>query len=64
MPTIIVYLREGRTEDQKREFVRSVTEACRRIFGSPPDSVNIVIQDVPATNLARAGRLRSEASAS
>lgn len=60
VPTIIVYLREGRTESQKRELVRAITDACQRILGSPPDNVNIVIQDVPETNLGKAGRLRSE----
>ena len=60
MPTINVQMFEGRSAEQKREFVRAVTEATCRTLGCEPGSVDIIIQDVSRENWATGGKLWSE----
>ncbi len=60
MPTINVQMFEGRSAEQKREFVRAVTEAACRTLGCEPGSVDIIIQDVSRANWASGGKLWSE----
>ena len=62
MPTINVQMFEGRTIEQKREFVKAITEATCRTLGSSPESVDIIIQDVKREDWATAGTLWSDAS--
>jgi len=60
MPTINVQMFEGRSAEQKREFVKAVTEATCRTLGCQPSSVDIIIQDVSRENWATGGKLWSE----
>lgn len=62
MPTINVQMFEGRTAEQKREFVKAITEATCRTLGSTPDSVDVIIQDVKREDWATGGVLWSEKS--
>lgn len=62
MPYETIALREGRTVEQKREMVKAVTEAIARTVNAKPESVNIVITDLPATNFAHEGILLSDRS--
>ena len=57
MPTINVQLFEGRTVEQKRAFVKAVTEAACLTLSCSADSVDIIIQDVKRENWATAGKL-------
>jgi 4-oxalocrotonate tautomerase len=61
MPTINVQLFEGRTVEEKRAFVKAVTEATVATFGVSAASVDIIIQDVKRENWATAGTLWSDA---
>lgn len=60
MPYVTIVLREGRSVEQKREMVKAVTEAIARTTGAKPDTVHIVVHDLPAHNLAREGILLSD----
>lgn len=60
MPTIQVQLFEGRTLEQKRAFVKAVTEATCQSLGCKPESVDIVIADVKRENWATGGKLWSD----
>jgi 4-oxalocrotonate tautomerase len=60
MPTINVQLFEGRTVEQKRAFVKAVTEATVATLGSSAESVDIIIEDVKRENWATAGKLWSD----
>jgi 4-oxalocrotonate tautomerase len=62
MPTINVQMFEGRTNEQKKEFVKAITEATCRTLACGPDAVDIIIQDVKRENWATAGVLWSEKS--
>jgi 4-oxalocrotonate tautomerase len=60
MPTIRVDLFEGRTPEQKRNFVKALTQACVDTLGSKPDSVDILLFDVKPSDWATGGVLWSE----
>ncbi len=60
MPMIHVELFEGRTGEQKREFVEVLTRETCRILKCEPAAVDIIFQDVKKTNWAHAGKLAAE----
>ena len=60
MPDIVVYMKEGRTVDQKRKLVRSLTDAVVNSLGVREDMVEVVIVDQPGHNFARGGTLLSD----
>jgi 4-oxalocrotonate tautomerase len=60
MPRVIVQAVEGRTADQKRELVKSITDAVVTAYGVEPKTVTIVLEDIPRANFAKAGVLASE----
>lgn len=60
MPTINVQLFEGRTPEQKKAFVKAITEVTCKTLDSSPESVDIIITEVKRENWATAGKLWSE----
>jgi 4-oxalocrotonate tautomerase len=60
VPRIIVQAVEGRTAEQKRRLVESVTDAVVDAYRCEPKTVTIVIEDIPRGNFAKAGVLASE----
>jgi 4-oxalocrotonate tautomerase len=57
MPNIVVEIFPGRTLDQRREFVRAVTESCVDIFDVTPDRVRITFVEYERSDLAVGGEL-------
>lgn len=60
MPTYHVEMIEGRTPEQKKKLVEAITRVSVEILGGQPDSVDILITDIPAGNWATGGKLWSE----
>lgn len=60
MPLVTVNWLEGRTVAQKQELVSEITELVHRVGGTPVDRINVVVQDVPAENWGRGGKLLSD----
>lgn len=60
MPIIQVKLFEGRSIEQKRAFVRAVTEAAQETLGASPESVDILLQEIKREEWATGGTLWSE----
>ena len=60
MPLIQVTLVEGRTPEQKQDFVRQVTAAAVAALGSAPESVRIVLQEVDPDNWVVAGETMAQ----
>jgi 4-oxalocrotonate tautomerase len=60
MPTINVQMFDGRSAEQKRAFVKAVTEAACNTLACSADSVDIIIHEVKRENWATAGKLWSE----
>ena len=61
MPSIHVYMHEGRTVEQKRGLAEDITAAILKNTGAPAEATKVVIHDVPKTNWATAGKLASDA---
>ena len=51
---------EGRTPEQKREFVKAVTEAAVKTLGTSPEAVDVILFDIKKSDWASAGVLWSE----
>lgn len=60
MPIIRVEMLAGRSDDQKRALARELTEACVRALGAAPDSIKVLLFDVPKQHWASAGQLYSD----
>lgn len=60
MPNITVELIAGRTIDQRREFVRRVTDAAVEVLGTQPEAVRIVFKEHAMDYVSRAGLLRCD----
>lgn len=57
MPIIHVHLFEGRTADQKRKLVASMTDAVVTSLDVKPEDVRIILQEMAKHNCATAGVL-------
>lgn len=55
MPIITALLISGRTPEKKAAFITAVTEAAVRSLEVPPDSVRVIIQEIPGEHFAVAG---------
>lgn len=60
MPVVTIQMYEGRTVEQKRELVAAITDAVVRIAKTTPDATEVIIQDIPRHNWAKAGKLASD----
>jgi 4-oxalocrotonate tautomerase len=60
VPNIVVELFPGRTLDQRRQFVREVTESCVKVFDVTPDRVRITFREMERSDLAVSGELLSD----
>ncbi|MHB8909848.1 MAG: 2-hydroxymuconate tautomerase family protein [Syntrophales bacterium] len=60
MPTVIVEVDEGRTVEQKRGFVKDVTEAVCKNFNVEPQTVTIFIHEGKKENRGKGGKLASD----
>ena len=50
----------GRTQDQKRAFVREATKVVVETLVCPPESVEIIITEISKDSWATAGKLKSD----
>lgn len=60
MPLIIVKMLDGRTVEQKRQMAAEITETVVRVAGTTVDQVDVVFEDYPRENWAKAGTLFSD----
>ena len=60
MPVIHVHMFEGRTLEQKRKLVTAMTEAVVKSLEAKPESVQILIHDMPKSNVSVAGVLHAD----
>jgi 4-oxalocrotonate tautomerase len=60
MPTIRVELMEGRTPEQKTALVKALTLAVVESLGSKPESIDVLLFDIPRQNWATGGVQWSE----
>jgi 4-oxalocrotonate tautomerase len=60
MPLLNVQLFAGRSVEQKRALAQALTEACTRVLGVAPQTVDVIYTDVEKHDWATAGRLWSD----
>ena len=60
MPAVTVQIYEWRSVEPKRALAEAITRAMVEIAKTNAESVNAIIQDVPRTNWALAGKLASD----
>lgn len=60
MPVIRVEMWAGRTTDQKRELVETLSRETARITGCEVASVYVIIEDVKKENWGAGGQLCSD----
>ena len=60
MPTIRVEMFEGRTPEQKKNFVKAVTAAVVETLGGKPESVDVILYEIRRGDWATGGELWSE----
>ena len=61
MPIVRVELWSGRTEEQKRELAKAITEAVVRIAKTTPEDTHVIFTDIDKANWAHAGKLATDA---
>jgi 4-oxalocrotonate tautomerase len=60
MPFAQLYIAEGRTDEQKKQLIKKVTQAFVDALGTKPDSVWITVPDIPKTQWGIGGKTLAE----
>ena len=60
MPIATIQMIEGRSEDQKRRIIERVSQTLAEASESPLEAIRIIIQEVPATNWGKAGKMAKD----
>ncbi|HEX5939564.1 MAG TPA: tautomerase family protein [Dehalococcoidia bacterium] len=60
MPIVRVEMWKGRSEAQKRELARAITQAMVEIAQTTADATIIIFEDVDQENWAEGGKLASD----
>ena len=60
MPIVRVEMWTGRTQAQKRELVRVITDAMVNIANTTAEATIVVFEDIDKENWAQSGKLASE----
>ena len=60
MPIVKVEMWPGRTQQQKAELAKAITDAVVTIARTTPEETIVIFQDVPKESWAKAGKLASE----
>ena len=60
LPLVIVKMLEGRSVEQKRRLAKAMTEVVVKYTGAAEDQVDVIIEDYPRENWAKAGILFSD----
>lgn len=60
MPLVIVKMLEGRTQEQKKNLIQSVTDAVVKSVNVGAEHVQVILEDVPKTHWGMAGKTALE----
>jgi len=60
MPLVEIHLLEGRTPEQKKKLLASVTEAISESIGAPLSSIRVWIHEMGDSDYMAAGHVASE----
>ncbi|MFH1414483.1 MAG: 2-hydroxymuconate tautomerase [Elusimicrobiota bacterium] len=60
MPVIQIKLWKGRTQAQKKELIRSITESTVESIACPPEAVHVLIEEYKKNDWGIAGKPATE----
>ncbi len=60
MPTVQIYWFEGRTQEQKNELAKAVTDAVARIGNTTPEATHVIFHDTKKSDWAHGGVMASD----
>ena len=60
MPLIQINMAEGRTEEQKKRLMSSITEITEKVIGAPRKSILVWINEFPDTDYMAEGMTLKE----
>jgi 4-oxalocrotonate tautomerase len=60
MPIAIVHIMEGRDDQKKARAIAAITQAIVDTLDAKPESVRVILQEVPKTQWGIAGKPASE----
>lgn len=63
MPIVRIELWPGRTQAQKRELARQITEVVCNVAQTTPEATIVIIEEVAREHWAQAGRLAADEQA-
>lgn len=63
MPVIEVTLVEGRTTEQKDALIRALTSAAQESIGAPPQTVRVILREIPPSHFAVGGETFAQRAA-
>lgn len=55
MPIVHIHMMEGRSDEQKEAVIREVTAALVRAIDAPPESVRVLIDEMPKQHFGIGG---------
>lgn len=55
MPIVHVHLLEGRSKEVKQQLISEITEAVSRTLGNSPETIRVLLHDMPQENWGVAG---------
>jgi 4-oxalocrotonate tautomerase len=58
IPIIQVYLIEGRSGELKQQLISEVTAAVSRTLGNSPETIRVLLHEIPEENLGVAGAVK------
>lgn len=60
MPFVTIDLFEGRTQEQKNQIAREVTEVISRVANAPKENIHVIIKDLPEGTYFPAGEMKTK----
>lgn len=60
MPIINIDCWEGFNAEQKKQWVKELTDVTVNLFNLPPDKVLVILREVPLTNWGQAGTIATD----
>ncbi|MFD1212127.1 4-oxalocrotonate tautomerase family protein [Arthrobacter sp. GCM10027362] len=60
MPVIQVHMRTGRSAEEKRRLIESITDVVTQILGSRRERVVVLLDEIEPVNWGQGGRLLAD----
>ncbi|AGM98855.1 4-oxalocrotonate tautomerase [Streptococcus iniae] len=60
MPFVTIDLFEGRSQEQKKQLAREVTEVVSRIANAPKENIHVIINDLPEGTYFPQGEMKTK----